>query len=84
MKLQQQSAHKIPVIEVLSIIMYLEWSASGRIFSMKRDYSATVLDDAVDFVKFAEAMGAEGIACDNKEEFKEAFKKHWHLTSGCN
>ena len=35
--------------------------------------SATVLNDAVDFVKLAEAMGAEGIRVETKEEFQEAF-----------
>ena len=36
-------------------------------------YSATVLNDAVDFVKLAEAMGAEGVRASTREEFKEAF-----------
>lgn len=38
-------------------------------------YSATVLNDAVDFVKLAEAMGAEGVRASTREEFKEAFAK---------
>ena len=38
-------------------------------------YSATVLNDAVDFVKLAEAMGAVGIRAATQEEFKEAFEK---------
>ena len=38
-------------------------------------YSATVLRDAVDFVKLAEAMGAEGMRAVSQEEFKEAFSK---------
>ena len=38
-------------------------------------YSATVLNDAVDFVKLAEAMGAVGIRATSQEEFKEAFAK---------
>ena len=38
-------------------------------------YSATVLNDAVDFVKLAEAMGAEGVRASPREEFKEAFAK---------
>ena len=35
----------------------------------------TVLNDAVDFVKLAEAMGAEGVRASTREEFKEAFAK---------
>ena len=37
-------------------------------------YSATVLNDAVDFVKLAEAMGAVGIRAATREEFSEAFE----------
>ena len=38
-------------------------------------YSATVLNDAVDFVKLAEAMGAVGIRVTTQDEFKDAFKE---------
>ena len=38
-------------------------------------YSATILNDGVDFVKLAEAMGAVGIRATTREEFKEAFAK---------
>ena len=38
-------------------------------------YSHTVLDDAVDFVKMAEAMGATGIRATNREEFDAAMKQ---------
>ena len=38
-------------------------------------YSATVLNDAVDFVKMAEAMGATGIRATNREEFDAAMKR---------
>ncbi len=55
--------HKIPLIEVLSITMYLVWFASGRIFSMEQIIPQQYLDDGVDFVKLAEAMGAEGGVC---------------------
>ena len=41
-------------------------------------YSATVLRDAVDFVKLAEAMGAEGVRAESQEQFREAFA--WALT----
>ncbi|HBA62589.1 MAG TPA: acetolactate synthase large subunit, partial [Lachnospiraceae bacterium] len=36
---------------------------------------ATVLNDAVDFVKLAEAMGAAGVRVTTKEEFRKAFEK---------
>ena len=55
--------------------MYLVWCVSGRICFYEQRYSATVLNDAVDFVKLAEAMGAEGVRASTREEFKEAFSK---------
>ena len=44
------------------------------LFYEKR-YSATVLDDGVDYVKLAEAMGAAGYRATNREEFNKALKK---------
>ena len=38
-------------------------------------YSATVLNDGVDFVKLAEAMGATAYRATTKEEFSEIFEK---------
>lgn len=38
-------------------------------------YSNTVLNDAVDFIKLADAMGAEGIRVTKKEEVEPALKK---------
>ena len=44
------------------------------LFYEKR-YSQTVLNDAVDFVKMAEAMGAVGIRAESRESFAKAFAK---------
>lgn len=67
--------HQIPVIQVVVnnhvLGMVRQWQ---NLFYGQR-YSATVLNDAVDFVKLAEAMGAEGIKVTTKEEFAEGFKK---------
>ena len=49
--------------------MYLVWYASGRICSTDSDIQHTVLNDAVDFVKLAEAMGAAGFRATSREEF---------------
>ena len=38
-------------------------------------YSATVLDDGVDFVKLAEAMGATGYRATSQAEFVDILKK---------
>ena len=67
--------YNIPVIEVVInnhvLGMVRQWQT---LFYGKR-YSATVLNDAVDFVKLAEAMGAKGIRVDKKEEFEPALRE---------
>ena len=71
--------HNIPIIQVVInnhvLGMVRQWQ---DLFYGKR-YSATVLNDAVDFVKLAEAMGAEGIRATTQEEFNEAFEKALNL-----
>ena len=71
--------HNIPVIQVVInnhvLGMVRQWQ---NLFYGQR-YSATVLYDAVDFVKLAEAMGAEGIRATTQEEFKSAFEKAMNL-----
>ena len=44
------------------------------LFYEKR-FSHTVLNDSVDFVKLAEAMGATGIRVTTREEFEAALEK---------
>lgn len=65
----------IPVIQVVInnhvLGMVRQWQ---DLFYGKR-YSQTVLNDAVDFVKLAEAMGAEGVRVTTREEFQEAFAR---------
>ena len=65
--------HNIPIIQVVInnhvLGMVRQWQ---NLFYGQR-YSATVLNDAVDFVKLAEAMGAVGVRVTTQDEFKEAF-----------
>ncbi len=65
----------IPVIEVVLnnhvLGMVRQWQT---LFYGKR-YSNTVLNDGVDFVKVAEAMGAEGIRVTKASEFEPALRK---------
>ena len=67
--------YQIPVIQVVVnnhvLGMVRQWQ---NLFYGGR-YSATVLNDSVDFVKLAEAMGAAGIRVSTRDEFKEAFAK---------
>ena len=67
--------YNIPIIQVVInnhvLGMVRQWQ---NLFYGQR-YSATVLNDAVDFVKLAEAMGAVGNRATSQEEFKDAFAK---------
>ncbi|WP_075679246.1 biosynthetic-type acetolactate synthase large subunit [Roseburia sp. 831b] len=66
---------QLPLIEVIVnnhvLGMVRQWQ---NLFYEKR-YSATVLDDGVDFVKLAEAMGAAGYRATSREEFETVFQK---------
>ena len=66
--------YNIPVIEVVInnhvLGMVRQWQ---NLFYGER-YSQTVLEDAVDFVKLAEAMGVQGRRVTTKEEFNEALQ----------
>ena len=65
----------LPLIEVIInnhvLGMVRQWQT---LFYDKR-YSSTVLNDGVDYVKMAEAMGATGFRATSKEETKEVFAK---------
>ena len=67
--------YNIPIIQMVFnnhvLGMVRQWQ---NLFYGQR-YSQTILNDAVDFVKLAEAMGAVGILATTKEEFTQAFAK---------
>ena len=67
--------YNIPIVQVVInnhvLGMVRQWQ---NLFYGQR-YAQTVLNDAVDFVKLAEAMGAVGIRVEKKEEFAPALKK---------
>ena len=67
--------HNIPIIQVVVNNHVLGMVRQWQDLFYDERYSATVLRDAVDFVKLAEAMGAEGMRALPQEEFKEAFSK---------
>lgn len=66
--------YNIPVIQVVInnhvLGMVRQWQ---NLFYDQR-YSNTTLNDAVDFVKLAEAMGAKGVRVTTIKEFEEAFQ----------
>ncbi len=67
--------HNIPVIQVVVNNHVLGMVRQWQDLFYDERYSATVLRDAVDFVKLAEAMGAVGIRASSQQEFREALKE---------
>lgn len=67
--------YNIPIIQVVLnnhvLGMVRQWQT---LFYGKR-YSATVLDDGVDFAKIAEGMGAKAYTITNKEELESALSE---------
>ncbi len=66
---------KLPLIQVVVNNHVLGMVRQWQTLFYEKHYSATVLNDSVDFVKLAEAMGAKGIKAATREEFQEAFAK---------
>ena len=66
---------KLPLIQVVVNNHVLGMVRQWQTLFYEEHYSATVLNDSVDFVKLAEAMGAVGYRAATREEFKEAFAK---------
>lgn len=71
--------HDIPVIQVVINNHVLGMVRQWQDLFYDERYSATVLRDAVDFVKLAEAMGAEGIRAESQEQFREGFARALEL-----
>lgn len=65
----------IPIIQVVINNHVLGMVRQWQTLFYGERYSATVLNDSVDFVKLAEALGASGIRATTQEEFKDAFAK---------
>ncbi len=66
---------KLPLIQVVLNNHVLGMVRQWQTLFYEQHYSATVLNDSVDFVKLAEAMGAVGCRVTTQEEFQEAFSR---------
>ena len=66
---------QIPVIEVILNNHVLGMVRLWQDLFYEKRYSATVLNDQVDFVKLAEAMGAKAFRASTREEFVQIFEK---------
>ena len=66
---------ELPLIQVVMNNHVLGMVRQWQNLFYQQHYSATVLNDKVDFVKLAEAMGATAYRVTNPVEFEDAFKK---------
>lgn len=66
---------KLPLIQVVINNHVLGMVRQWQTLFYEQHYSETVLNDSVDFVKLAEAMGATGYRAATREEFQEVFSK---------
>lgn len=67
--------YNIPIIQVVVNNHVLGMVRQWQNLFYEQRYAYTILNDAVDFVKLAEAMGAVGIRVEKKEEFVPALEK---------
>ena len=74
-ELATAARQKLPLIEVIVNNHVLGMVRQWQTLFYEKHYSATVLDDGVDYVKLAEAMGAEARRVTTREEFEDAFKE---------
>jgi acetolactate synthase-1/2/3 large subunit len=66
---------QVPLVEVIMNNHVLGMVRQWQDLFYQQRYSATVLDDGVDYVKLAEAMGAKGTRVTTREEFQAAFRE---------
>ena len=72
-ELATASREKLPLIEVIVNNHVLGMVRQWQTLFYEKHYSATVLDDGVDYVCLAEAMGADAKRVTTQQEFAEAF-----------
>jgi acetolactate synthase-1/2/3 large subunit len=69
------SREKLPIIEIVVNNHVLGMVRQWQTLFYNKHYSATVLDDGVDYVKLAEAMGAVGYRVTTQEEYSQALSE---------
>jgi acetolactate synthase-1/2/3 large subunit len=67
--------YQVPIIQVVINNHVLGMVRQWQTLFYEERYASTVLDDAVDFVALAKAMGAEGILVTKREEVAPAMEK---------
>lgn len=74
-ELATASRNKLPLIEVIINNHVLGMVRQWQTLFYEQHYSATILDDGVDFAKVAEALGCKAKRVTSREEFEAAFKE---------
>ena len=74
-ELATASREKLPLIEIVVNNHVLGMVRQWQTLFYNKHYSATVLDDGVDYVKLAEAMGCTGVRVTTQEEFSGALSE---------
>ena len=82
-ELATATRYNIPVIEVVINNHVLGMVRQWQTLYYGQRYSYTVLNDSVDYVKVAEAMGAKAYRVTTKEEFAPALKEAIELNIPC-
>ena len=67
--------YNIPIIQVVINNHVLGMVRQWQTLFYEKRYSSTILNDNVDFVKVADALGATGMRATNLAEFEDALKK---------
>ncbi len=75
--------YNIPIIEIIFNNHVLGMVRQWQDLFYGQRYSATVLDDVVDFVKVSEGMGAKGYKVSDIESFNKALKEAIELNIPC-
>ena len=73
--------YNVPIIQVVINNHVLGMVRQWQTLFYDHRYSNTILNDNVDFVKVAEALGATGIRATNLDEFEAAMKKAIELNA---
>ena len=74
-ELATAAREKLPLIEVIINNHVLGMVRQWQTLFYDQHYSATVLDDGVDFVKVAEALGAKGYRVTTRDEYSKALSE---------
>ncbi len=73
--------YNIPIIQVVINNHVLGMVRQWQTLFYEQRYSSTILEDKVDFVKVAEALGATGMRATNLDELESAIKKAIELNA---